>query len=46
MNLEDKEAGSYEVPVEIELPEGYELVKDEQAEIKISEISSVEESGE
>lgn len=46
VNLEDKEAGSYEVPVEIELPEGYELVKDEQAEIKISEISSVEESGE
>ena len=43
IDLEDREEGSYEVPVDITLPEGYELVEDVTAEINISEISEVTE---
>lgn len=49
INLEGKTEGSYEIPVEVTLPEGYELVEDVNAEInisKISEISNVENSDE
>lgn len=42
INLKGKEEGSYEVPVDIELPEGYELVDEVTAEIKVSEISETE----
>ena len=43
IDLEGREEGSYEVPVDITLPEGYELVDDVVAEINISEISDVSE---
>ena len=41
IDLEGMEEGSYEVPVNITLPEGYELVNDVVAGINISEISEV-----
>ncbi len=46
IDLEGREEGSYEVPVDITLPEGYELVEDVTAEINISEISEVTEVSE
>lgn len=49
IDLDGKTEGSYEVPVSITLPKGYELVDDVIAEInilKISEISSGEKSDE
>lgn len=46
VDLEDKEEGSYELPVDVVLPEGYELVDTVTAEVIISEISTVEENGE
>lgn len=42
IDLKDKEEGTYEVPVEIELPKGYELLDDVTTEVRISKISSVE----
>ena len=44
IDLADKSAGSYEVPVEVELPSGYELVEDVTTDVTISEISNVEEN--
>lgn len=46
VNLEGKEEGSYELPVDVELPEGYELVEPVTAEVQISVISSVAENSE
>ncbi len=46
VNLEEKEEGSYELPVDVELPEGYELVEPVTAEVQISVISSVAENSE
>lgn len=46
IDLEDKEVGSYEVPVDIILPKGYELVGDVYTDVKISEVSSVAEESE
>ena len=46
VNLEDKEEGSYELPVDVELPDGYELVEPVTAEVTISEISQMEEKSE
>lgn len=46
VNLEDKEEGSYELPVDVELPDGYELVEPVTAEVTISEISQMEENSE
>lgn len=45
VDLKGMEEGSYELPVDIELPDGYELVNPVMAEVDISEISSVEENG-
>lgn len=44
VDLEDLEEGMYDLPVKIELPEGYELVEPVTAEVQISVISSVAES--
>lgn len=49
IDLEGMTEGSYEIPVEVTPPEGYELVEEVNAEInisKISEISDVENSDE
>lgn len=46
VDLEGKEEGSYELPAEVVLPEGYELVEPVTAEVQISVISSVAESSE
>lgn len=42
IDLEGKEAGGYEVPVTINLPEGYELVDNVVTEIKMAEISEAD----
>lgn len=42
IDLADKKEGSYEIPVSIELPEGYELIDDVTTEVKISRVSTVE----
>jgi YbbR domain-containing protein len=44
IDLDGKEEGSYEVPVEISLPEGYQLISDVTTEVRISRISTVEEN--
>ena len=46
VDLTGKEAGNYELPVKISLPEEYELVEVVTAEVQISEISTVESSEE
>lgn len=46
LDLKGKEEGSYEIPVDIELPEGYELVEGTKAEVSISEISDTEQKKE
>lgn len=40
IDLNSKETGIYEVPVQVELPEGYELVKNVTAEVEVSKIES------
>lgn len=42
IDLENMYEGSYELPVEVTLPWGYELVEDVTAEVTVSQISSVE----
>ena len=44
IDLKGKEEGSYEVPVDIKLPDGYELVDDVVTEVVISAGTVVEES--
>ena len=39
------EEGTYEVPVDIELPEGYKLIGRVTTEVTVSKVSTVEESG-
>ncbi|MDO4338107.1 MAG: CdaR family protein [Eubacteriales bacterium] len=46
IDLKDKGEGSYKILVSVELPDGYELVESPFAEVKVSEISSVEQSEE
>lgn len=46
IDLADKEEGSYEIPVSISLPEGYELIQDVTTEVKISKVSTAEENNE
>jgi len=46
VNLEDMGADSYEVPVDVQLPEGYTLLEDVTADVIVSEITSVESNGE
>ncbi|MDO4306524.1 MAG: CdaR family protein [Eubacteriales bacterium] len=46
VDLKGKEEGSYELPVDVELPEGYELVEPVTAEVQISVLSNVAESSE
>lgn len=40
VDLSDKKEGSYEVPVKITLPKGYELIQDVKTEIKVSKVSA------
>lgn len=44
IDLEGREEGSYEVPVDIQLPEGYELVDEVTTGIEVSRISTAEEN--
>lgn len=44
INLKEMEVGTYEIPVNIELPEGYELVEGITTAIEISQITSAESS--
>lgn len=44
IDLEGKEEGSYELPVEIKLPEGYELVDEITTGVEVSRISTAEEN--
>ena len=46
IDLKDKTEGSYEVPVKITLPRGYEVVEDVTAEVVISAASATEENKE
>ena len=46
IDLEGKEEGNYEVPVNIALPDGYEVVDDVSAEVVISAASAAEDSKE
>ncbi len=41
IDLTGKEAGSYQIPVEITLPEGYSLVSTVNADVKLSETTEV-----
>ncbi|MBQ1310603.1 MAG: hypothetical protein IIY55_02055 [Blautia sp.] len=43
IDLEDKEEGTFEVPVNISLPEGYALIGKPFTEITISRVSTIEE---
>lgn len=44
IDLDGKAEGSYEVPVTVKLPKGYELLEDVTTDVTISEISNVEEN--
>ncbi len=44
IDLKDKKEGSYELPVKIQIPEGYELVDDVTTGVEVSEISTAEEN--
>lgn len=44
IDLKDKEEGSYELPVKIQIPEGYELVDDVTTGVEVTEISTAEEN--
>ena len=46
IDLKDKEEGSYEVPVDIVLPDGYEQIEDVTTEVKVSAVSIAEENEE
>ena len=42
LSMDDWEEGSYEVPIRISLPNGYTLLEDVTAEIKVSKVSNAE----
>ena len=44
IDLKDIEEGVYEIPVDIRIPEGYELVDEVKADIEVSKISKTEEN--
>ena len=44
IDLKDKEAGNYKVPVKLSLPGGYEMVEDVYTEVVISPASVSDES--
>lgn len=44
IDLDGKTEGSYEVPVPVKLPKGYELLEDVTTDVTISEISNVEDN--
>ncbi len=44
IDLEGMEEGSYDIPVDISLPEGYELVESVTASVKLSEVINIEEN--
>ena len=44
VDLKDKEAGNYKVPVKLSLPDGYEMVEDVYTEVVISPASVSDES--
>ncbi|MBQ8305146.1 MAG: hypothetical protein IJX90_02905 [Blautia sp.] len=45
IDLEGMDEGTYEVPVDIKLPEGYELIGQVTTEVTVSKVSTAEESG-
>lgn len=44
IDLKDKGEGTYEIPVDIKIPDGYELVDDVTTGIEVSKISKAEEN--
>ena len=44
VDLEGMTVGSFQIPVKVELPEGYELLDDVSADVTLSEISNAEEN--
>ena len=42
LSMDDWEEGSYEVPINISLPNGYKLLEDVTAEIKVSKVSNAD----
>ena len=42
IDLKDKEEGSYEVPVKVSIPDGYELVDEVTAGVEVSRISTAD----
>ena len=42
LSMDDWEEGSYEVPIKVSLPNGYTLLEDVTAEIKVSKVSNAE----
>ena len=42
IDLKDKEEGSYEVPVKVCIPDGYELVDEVTAGVEVSRISTAD----
>lgn len=42
IDLKEKGTGIYHVPVQVKLPEGYELVENVTAEVEVSEITEIE----
>ena len=46
IDLDGKTEGSYEVPVDVQLPDGYEMVEDVTTEVVISSGTSAEDSKE
>lgn len=44
VDLKDKDEGTYEIPIDIEIPDGYELVDEVTTGIEVSKISKAEEN--
>lgn len=44
VDLKGMTEGSFQIPVKVELPEGYELLEDVSADVTLSEISNAEEN--
>lgn len=44
VDLKDKDEGTYEIPIDIEIPDGYELVDEVTTGIEVSKISTAEEN--
>ena len=46
VDLKDMEVGSYQIPVNVKLPKGFELLDDVVADVTISEVSNSDTNNE